>query len=102
MTHALTEYDRAFIKLKKAKDWPTKLGCAQTLSQSPRHADTAVARHVFDAYSLHLAGLLKPAEPANETSRDVLMGMRDRWGEIIVWGAAVAVAVWIGLGGLGL
>ena len=39
--------------------------------------------------------------PRPETSRDVLMGMRDRWGEIIVWGFVVMVAVWIGLGGLG-
>ena len=35
------------------------------------------------------------------TSRDVLMGMRDRWDQIIVWGFVVMVAVWIGLGGLG-
>ena len=40
--------------------------------------------------------------PRPETSRDVLMGMRDRWGQIIVWGFVVMVAVWIGLGGLGL
>jgi len=40
--------------------------------------------------------------PRPETSRDVLMGMRDRWDQIIVWGFAVMVAVWIGLGGLGL
>lgn len=40
--------------------------------------------------------------PRPETSRDVLMGMRDRWGEIIVWGFVVMVAVWIGLGGLSL
>ena len=39
--------------------------------------------------------------PRPETSRDVLMGMRDRWDQIIVWGFVVAVAVWIGLGGLG-
>jgi hypothetical protein len=40
--------------------------------------------------------------PRPETSRDVLMGMRDRWDQIIVWGFVVVVAVWIGLGGLGL
>ena len=39
--------------------------------------------------------------PRPETSRDVLMGMRDRWDQIIVWGFVVMVAVWIGLGGLG-
>jgi hypothetical protein len=32
-------------------------------------------------------------EPRPETSRDVLMGMRDRWGEIIVWGALGALAL---------
>ena len=41
-------------------------------------------------------------DPRPETSRDVLMGMRDRWEQIIVWGFVVMVAVWIGLGGLGL
>ena len=40
--------------------------------------------------------------PRPETSRDVLMGMRDRWDQIIIWGFVVVVAVWIGLGGLGL
>jgi len=115
-------YDKAYRAALDAKgDWPAMLGYAETLSHSPLPAHTSLARHLRTSYSLQLAGLLKPVDPAHrdrsdmvdlwkasaleprpETSRDVLMGMRDRWDQIIVWGFVVMVAVWIGLGGLGL
>jgi hypothetical protein len=106
-------YDKAYRAALDAKgDWPAMLGYAETLSHSPLPAHTSLARHLRTSYSLQLAGLLKPVDPAHrdrsdmvdlwkasaleprpETSRDVLMGMRDRWGEIIVWGALGALAL---------
>jgi hypothetical protein len=106
-------YDKAYRAALDAKgDWPAMLGYAETLSHSPLPAHTSLARHLRTSYSLQLAGLLKPVDPAHrdrsdmvdlwkasaleprpETSRVVLMGMRDRWGEIIVWGALGALAL---------
>lgn len=90
--------DARKIALSAGSDWPLLLRAAETLSQSPDWTDVSLGRHIREAYSLHLAGLLKPAE---ETPADVFMSFRDRWDQIIVWGFVVAVAVWVGLGGLG-
>ena len=68
------------IALSAGNDWPRLLGAAQTLSQSPDWTDAALARHIRDAYSLHLAGLLKPVDPAHR-DRCVAIAVRHWEGE---------------------
>lgn len=110
-TEARTIYTEARkIALSAGNDWPRLLGAAQTLSQSPDWTDAALARHIRDAYSLHLAGLLKPVDPAHrdrsdmvdrwregalraeaeETSLKVAMRYVDRWPEVLLYAAGWA------------
>ena len=110
--HQDTMHRARKIALSAGRDWPRKLGAAQTLSLSANPDDTALARHVRTAYSLDLQGLLKDVDPTHrdrsdmvdrwkasaleprpETSRDVLMGMRDRWGEILLCASAGGVVL---------
>ena len=105
------------VAMSAKDDWPRLLGAAQTLSQSPDHTDLGLARHIREAYSLHLAGLLKPVDPAHrdrsdligqwkeaalqpveETPRDVLMKFRARLPEIILWGIGGAAVLLIAMG----
>jgi len=101
------------IALSAENDWPRLLGAAQTLSQSPDWTDTSLARHIRTAHSLHLAGLLKPIDPKHhergvlidkwraqaianaqdDTALDVLRTHRDRWPEILIGAAFVAVVI---------
>lgn len=69
-------YDRAYEAVKTATDWPTKLGLAQTLSESPDWTHTALARHIRTAYSLHREGLLNPVDPAPRDRSDMVDGWR--------------------------
>ncbi len=53
-------------------DWPKMLGAAETLAQSPDHTDTALARQVRKAYSLHLQKKIEDAakrEDQDEAAR---------------------------------
>ena len=103
-------YDEAMrIALSAGDDWPRQLAAAQTLSQSPDWTHTRTARHIREAYSLHLANVVQ-ADPihraksdmvdrwkasaiADDTPLRVAMRHRHRWPEIVSWGAFVAVAL---------
>lgn len=114
-------YDEAYAALLDAgADWPTMLRCAAILSHSPIPAHTSLARHTFTSHSLHLAGLLKSADPAHrdrsdmidrwradalegkaaETSLQVAARYRDRWPEILLHAVIVIAAVWAVLTGV--
>jgi hypothetical protein len=68
------------IALSAGLDWPRKLGAAQTLSQSVDPTDTALARHVFTAYSLDLQDMLKPVDPTHRDRSDRV----DQWKEAAI------------------
>ena len=104
-------YDKAYRAALDAKgDWPAMLGYAETLSHSPLPAHTSLARHLRTSYSLQLAGLLKPVDPAHRDRSDmvdrwkasalvddtplrVAMRHRHRWPEVLIWGALGALAL---------
>jgi hypothetical protein len=75
-------YDQAYEAVKTATDWPTRLGYAETLAQSPDWTHASLARHIRTAYSLHLAGLLHPVDPTH----------RDRSDRVDAWREATKLA----------
>jgi hypothetical protein len=103
-------YDEAMrIALSAGDDWPRQLAAAQTLSQSPDWTHTRTARHIREAYSLHLANVVQ-ADPihraksdmvdrwkasalAAETPMDVARRFAHRWPEVLIWGALGALAL---------
>jgi hypothetical protein len=104
--HQDTMHRARKIALSAGLDWPRKLGAAQTLSQSADPTDTALARHVFTAYSLDLQDMLKPVDPSHrdrsdrvdqwkeaairceeeETSARIVFRHKDRWPTILLGG----------------
>ena len=76
-------------------DWHRQFGAAQTLGTSPCPADTAIARRVREAYSLHLQGKLAAmARQNDETSaRIALRHLPQLRAVCIGMGLGVAVAV---------
>lgn len=111
-------YDRAYEAVKTAPDWPTRLGHAETLAQSPDWTHQSLARHIRTAYSLHLQGLLHPVDPAHRDKSDRMDAWREatmiaeeedksariamrhlkRWPEIIL-GAGFWAAIMLALSG---
>lgn len=65
------------IALSAGADWDRMLGAAQTLSHSPDWTDMQLARHIRDAYSLHLAGLLNPVDPRHRDRSDMVDGWKE-------------------------
>ncbi len=65
------------VALSAGSNWPRLLGAAQTLSHSPDWTDTRLARHIREAYSLHLAGLLKPVDPSHRDRSDLIDGWKE-------------------------
>lgn len=110
--------DARKVALSAGNDWPRLLGAAQTLSASPDWTDTSLARHIREAYSLHLAQMLKPVDPAHRDRSDMVDGWKEaaleveadetplriamqhknRWPAIVGWGALLALLM---LGGTG-
>ena len=87
------EYDRAFKAALSAKgDWPAMLGYAQTLAKSPDWRHTNLARHIRDAYSLKLQGLLKPAPQPTGRIRRAL--------GVLAGAVAFAAVSWAGIAGV--
>ena len=82
------------IALSAENDWPRLLGAAETLSQSPDWTDTSLARHIRTAYSLHLQGLLKPAE---QSHFDEAREHRKALAALILGGLAVVALVVAGV-----
>ena len=72
--------DARKVALSAGNDWPRLLGAAQTLSTSPDWTDTGLARHIREAYSLHMADLLKPVDPTHRDRSDRV----DAWKEAAV------------------
>lgn len=79
--------------LSAGADWPRLLGAAQTLSQSPDWTDVRLARHIREAHSLHLAGLLKPVDPRHRDRADLI----DLWKASALAAAAEETPVRIAL-----
>lgn len=63
------------VALSAANDWPRLLGAADTLSHSQDWTDMQLARHIRTAYSMHLAGMLHPVNPAHRDRSDRV----DQW-----------------------
>jgi hypothetical protein len=72
--------DARKVAMSAGSDWPRLLGAAQTLSASPDWTDTSLARHIREAYSLHLADLLHPVDPTHRDRSDRL----DQWKEAAI------------------
>lgn len=85
------QYDRAFKAALSAKgDWPAMLGYAETLAKSPDWRHTSLARHIRDAHSLKLAGLLKPA-PKGNIRQALQVGAGAVAFVAVAWGGLVGV-----------
>lgn len=97
------------VALSAGADWPRVLGAAATLSHSPDWTDMQLARHIYQAHSLHLAGLLRPVNPRHRDRSDMVDGWREavlepepetsaqvaarHWPQVAAMGLGVALAV---------
>jgi hypothetical protein len=87
-------YDRAYrTALDAGADWPAMLGYAQTLSHSPLPAHTSLARHIRTSYSLHMADLLKPVDPARRDRADMIGEWKEAANRAAVEETSVQIAM---------